>query len=163
MQVLKAFKAGKMASPVSGWLLKKIGTVTADTNVDEVRLRKKLAFHTKEPQRLHLTPPTHNQHNANQQVQRVMAEHDGRDVLVMDRTGTRLVGLISRTDVLQSQNFYSPDSFASKEAFCAKDFAADAAEARGPGADGAKKEQGPQLEEPCKVCSAHTECAEFKR
>lgn len=40
MQVLKAFKAGKMASPVSGWLLKKIGTVTADTNVDEVRSRK---------------------------------------------------------------------------------------------------------------------------
>ena len=75
MQVLKAFKAGKMASPVSGWLLKKIGTVTADTNVDEVRLRKKLAFHTKEPQRLHLTPPTHNQHNANQQVQRVMARN----------------------------------------------------------------------------------------
>lgn len=37
-QVLKAFKAGKMASPVSGWLLKKIGTVTADTTVDQVRL-----------------------------------------------------------------------------------------------------------------------------
>lgn len=89
-----------------------------------------------------------------------MAEHDGRDVLVMDRTGSRLVGLISRTDILQSYRFYSDDSFASKEAFCAKDFAADAAEARGPGAVAGEQKAAA---EPCTVCSAHTDCADFKR
>jgi hypothetical protein len=113
-----------------------------------------------------------------QQVQRVMAEHDGRDVLVMDRTGERLVGLISRTDILQSYRFYSDESFASKEAFCAKDFAADAAEARGKRETGAETPQREQQAgqgqrqgqgqgqaelEPCKVCSAHTDCADFKR
>lgn len=91
-----------------------------------------------------------------------MAEHDGRDVLVMDRTGTRLVGLISRTDILQSYDFYSEDSFGQKEAFCAKEFERDAAEARGLGA-GAGVEGQQQQEEPCKVCSAHTDCAEFQR
>lgn len=122
VEVLKAFKAGKMESPVSGWLLKKIGTVTADTPVD--------------------------------QVQRIMAEHDGRDVLVMDRTGARLVGLVDRTHILQAFGLYSDESFGSKEAFC---------KARGPeGSMGGSGGDGPE-EEPCKVCSAHTDCADFRR
>ncbi len=96
-----------------------------------------------------------------------MAEHDGRDVLVMDAAGARLVGLISRTDILQSYSFYSEDSFAGKEAFCAKDFQADAARARGPAAGGATG-QGEAAAgagagtEDCRVCSAHTDCSEFK-
>lgn len=60
VEVLKAFKAAKMESPVAGWLLKKIGMVTVDTPVDQVR--------------------------------RVMAENDGRDVLVMDDRQEKLVG-----------------------------------------------------------------------
>ena len=71
-----------MDSPVSGWLLKKIGMVTVDTPVE--------------------------------QVKNVMGENDGRDVLVMDRQG-KLVGLISRTDILQSYDFYSNDSFAPRD------------------------------------------------
>lgn len=48
-QVLKAFKAGKMESPVSGWLLKKIGTVTADTTVDQVRVCFHAPAHNSRP------------------------------------------------------------------------------------------------------------------
>lgn len=119
VEVLKAFKAGKMDSPVSGWLLKKIGTVDVDTPVD--------------------------------QVKRVMAENDGRDVLVMDRQG-KLVGLISRTDILQSYQFYSEGSFTPKEAFCGKELATAAVLAGVVAA-----------EEPCSTCSAHTECSDFTR
>ena len=36
-QVLKAAKAGKLESPVSGWILKKMSTVNLDTPLDEVK------------------------------------------------------------------------------------------------------------------------------
>ncbi|EWM29703.1 polynucleotide adenylyltransferase region [Nannochloropsis gaditana] len=118
VEVLKAFKAGKMESPVSGWLLKKIGAVDVDTPVD--------------------------------QVKRVMAENDGRDVLVMDRQG-KLVGLISRTDILQSYQFYSVGSFAPKEAFCGKELAT------------AVLQAGEVVKvEHCTTCSAHTDCRDFR-
>lgn len=119
VEVLKAFKAGKMDSPVSGWLLKKIGTVDVDTPVDHVK--------------------------------RVMAENDGRDVLVMDRQG-KLVGLISRTDILQSYKLYSEGSFTPKETFCGKELATAAVLTGGMAA-----------EESCSTCSAHTECPDFRR
>lgn len=61
-----------------------------------------------------------------------------------------LTGLVSRTDILQSYHFYSDDTFASKESFCNKDFSA---------TDSEKDE----MEEPCRVCSAHTDCADFSR
>lgn len=123
VEVLKAFKAGKMESPVAGWLLKKIGFVDVDTPVDEVK--------------------------------RVMAENDGRDVLVMDRQG-KLVGLISRTDILQSYQFYSDGSFAPKEAFCTKALVSAAM-------DGNGEVVGQQPEKPCTVCSASTDCPDFNR
>lgn len=115
VEVLKAFKGGKMDSPVAGWLLKKIGTVGLDTPVDTVK--------------------------------RVMAENDGRDVLVLDQQ-QKLVGLISRTDILQSYHVYSDDSFAPKEAFCNE--------------GKAEKKEG-EKESGCHVCSTHTDCPEFVR
>jgi predicted transcriptional regulator len=36
-QVLKAIKAAKLTSPVSGWLLKKVVQVSEDTPINEVR------------------------------------------------------------------------------------------------------------------------------
>lgn len=124
LEVLKAFKAGKMESPVAGWLLKKIGFVDVDTPVDEVK--------------------------------RVMAENDGRDVLVMNRQG-KLVGLISRTDILQSYQFYSDDSFAPKEAFCTKGLVSAAL------MEGGEIVGQQEHEKPCTVCSSHTDCPDFNR
>lgn len=45
LQVLKAIKAGKLTSPVSGWLLKKVVQVSEDTPINEVR-----GTHKQQPQ-----------------------------------------------------------------------------------------------------------------
>jgi predicted transcriptional regulator len=48
-QVLKAIKAGKLTSPVSGWLLKKVVQVSEDTPINEVRDPSSIAKPSHQP------------------------------------------------------------------------------------------------------------------